>query len=489
MLLLMAVTLYTSRVVLATLGVEDYGIYNVVGGVVTLFSFLNGTMSGVTQRFITYELGKGNIQKLRNIFKTAQVIHWVIAGLILILAETIGLWFVSTKLIIPENRFIAAFWVFQFSILSTVIMVISIPYNACIIAHEKMSAFALISIIEVFFKLGIIFLLPIISADKLIIYGFLMLIIHLIIRYIYNKYCIRHFDEAKNRGHYDKSIAKKMANFTSWSLFGGFASVGMNQGINILLNIFFGPSVNAARAVVVQVDVAIHSFVQNFQMAMKPQIVKDYASGHLSHMKSLVNASSKFSFYLLLALSLPLFFESSFILGLWLKIVPEYSVPFLEITIIIALINTLATPLMTAANANGNIKKYQICCGTLQLVLIPVSYLALMLFPYPVLVYWLYFGITVIAQVARVFIVSNLVKISKREYFEGVLFPVFKVLLIAPILPAILYFNLNEGFLRLLSITIISAISVLIVMYFFGISIQERKYIIQKLYKKKKTHD
>lgn len=479
MFLMMAVALYTSRVVLATLGVEDYGIYNVVGGVVTMFAFLNGTMSGVTQRFITYEIGTGNVQKLKEVFRTAQAIHWVIAVLILFLAETIGLWLVCKHLIIPIGRFYAAFWVYQFSILSVIIQVISIPYNACIIAHEKMSAFAYISILEVLLKLGIVFLLPIIGADKLIIYGFLVLLVQVVIRITYNEYCKKHFEEAQNKGNYNLEIAKKMLGFTSWSLFGGFASVGMNQGVNVILNIFFGPSVNAARAIAVQVDTAIYSFVQNFQMAIKPQIVKNYASGALQYMINLVYTSSKFSFYLLLALSLPIAFETSYILNLWLKVVPDFSVPFLQITILVALINTLATPLMTAANASGDIKKYQFICGTLQLALVPVSYIVLKFFPNPVLVFVAYFTISVIAQIARIIVVSNLIGLSPKDYLVKVCSPIIKVILIAPILPFIVHYSLNEGFWRLLLVIIVSFISVLIVVFCLGLSIQERNFIVK----------
>lgn len=475
----MAVTLYTSRVVLSILGIEDYGIYNVVGGVVSMFTFLNGTMSGVTQRFMTYELGTGNSQKLNNVFVTTKRIHWIIAAIILILAETIGLWFVQNKLIIPDDRHVAAFWVYQFSILSTIMLVISIPYNACIIAHEKMSAFAYISILEVFLKLACVLLLPIISVDKLIMYAFFMLCIHITIRSVYNMYCRHHFDEARDIGQFDKSIAKEMIGFTSWSLFGGFASVGMNQGINILLNIFFGPAVNTARAIAVQVDTAIHSFVQNFQTAMKPQIVKTYASGDFVHMISLVFASSKFSFFLLLALSLPVFFETSYILDIWLKEVPDYSVPFLRITLLVALINTLATPLMTVANANGNIKKYQIVCGSLQLILIPAAYVTLKIISNPILVFWIYLAIAILTQVARIYIVSKLVNISINEYIYKVLLPILKVIFIAPFIPLVIHIFVSEGFVRLIFVIIISIVVVICAVYLLGLSIQERLFLLK----------
>ena len=273
MLLIMVVSLYTSRVVLSTLGVEDYGLYNVVGGVITMFAFLNGTLSGATQRFVTYELGNGSKQRLKRVFNTSMCIHWIVALIILLLAETGGLWFVYNKLVIPSERFSAAIWVYQFSVLSTMVLIVSLPYNACIISHEKMSAFAYISIIEVVLRLLVVYLLRLSTFDKLIAYAFLLFLVQLLIQAIYIYYSKQNFEESHYKFQIDKEVAKEMVGFTGWSFFGGLASVGMGQGLNILLNMFFGPTVNAARAIASQVEAAIHGFVQNFQTAMNPQII------------------------------------------------------------------------------------------------------------------------------------------------------------------------------------------------------------------------
>lgn len=257
MLLMMTVALYTSRVVLNTLGVEDYGIYNVVGGVVAMLGFINGSMSSATQRYITFALGRGDIKHLQTVFSTALQIHILISTLIVILGETVGLWFMYTQMQIPVDRMDAAFWVLQCSILSTVVMIISVPYNADIIAHEKMSAFAYISILEGVLKLAVVYLLLVFSYDKLILYAFLILAVQLFIRSCYSCYCNRHFEESKYQHVWDKKLFKEMTGFAGWSMFGNLAGVFFGQGLNMLLNVFFGPVVNAARAVAIQVQNAI----------------------------------------------------------------------------------------------------------------------------------------------------------------------------------------------------------------------------------------
>lgn len=481
MLLTMAVSLYTSRVVLATLGVEDYGIYNVVGGVVTMFAFLNGTISGVTQRFLTFELGTGNREKLKSVFNTAMCIHWIVAGIIVILAETIGLWFVYNKLVIPDDRMVAALWVYQFSILSTVVFFVSIPYNACIIAHEKMSAFAYISIIEVVLKLLIVYLLLLSNYDKLIIYAILMFLVQLLIRLIYNVYCKRHFEESKYKFRIDHTIAKKMLGFTGWTLFGGFASVGMGQGFNILLNMFFGPAVNAARAVAQQVDSAVQSFVANFQMALNPQIIKNYAANELSQMRKLVFASSRYSYYLLFFLSLPIVVEAPFILGVWLKEVPDHTVAFLRITMFVMLVNAVSNPLITSANATGNIKKYQIIVGTILLLIIPAAYIALKFGGDPESVFWIYFMFSCLAQVARLWMIRPMIGLSIRKYAVEVVGRAMLVTVPSIILPMLSVTLLDEGWTRFVITGVLSSLSVVITVYSLGIGKSERTFVNEKI--------
>ena len=478
MLLIMLVTLYTARVVLRTLGVEDYGLCNVVGGVVSMFAFLNGTMSGATQRFLTFELGlkeKGNFSK---VFGAAFTIHVVLALIILFLAETIGLWFVCNKLTIPPERFSAALWVYQFSILSTIVFVISIPFNACIISHERMGAFAYISIIEVLLKLLIVFFLDLIDFDKLKLYAVLMFLVQLSIQSVYMLYCHKSFKDAKVRLIWDKTLLSRIANFAGWTLFGGLASVGFTQGLNIILNMFFGPAVNAARAIAVQVDNAIQSFVSNFQMAMNPQIIKRYAAGEVTEMRKLVFASSRYSFFLMLLFAIPIFIEAPVILDLWLDTVPDHTVNFLRITILVILINTLSNPLITSVNATGKVRNYQIIVGTILLMILPIAYFVLKLRSVPELAFVVYVAVSFVAQIARYILARRLVNISNAQYLKNVLSPIVIVGLLSVVLPVLTSYLITNVYAELAVVCIVSWLSVLIVAYFFGIGRTERQLII-----------
>lgn len=480
MLFMMAISLYTSRVVLNTLGVEDYGIYNVVGGVVAMFGFINSSMSSATQRYITFALGKGDFKNLQKVFSTALQIHVLISVLIIILGETIGLWFMYEKMQIPVERMDAAFWVLQCSIVSTVIMILSVPYNADIIAHEKMSAFAYISIIEAILKLVIVYMLVISPFDKLIFYAFLIVTVQIIIRFCYSLYCNKHFKESKYRKTWDKHLFKEMTGFAGWSMFGNLSGVLFGQGLNMLLNVFFGPVVNAARAVAVQVQNAIQQFVSNFQMALNPQITKTYAKGELNEMHKLMFRSARFSFYLLFFLSLPVLFETNFILTIWLKTVPENTVIFLRIMICTSLIYSLANPLIVANQATGRVKKYQAVCGGVLLLILPISYIFLKLgFPaYSVFI--VHFVMESITQFARMIMLRPLIGIHIKEYFKYIYIPVIIVVSSSIVIPFIVYYNMNDTISRFFILCIICAISVSVVVYTIGLSRNERIFVRSK---------
>lgn len=331
MLLIIVVTLYTSRIILNTLGVEDYGIYNVVSGVIVMLSFLNSSLGGAGARFIAFTLGKGKQDELKRIFSTVLCVHFILAGGIFIMGETVGLWFVLHKLVIPVERLTAALWVYHCSILTTVVAIISVPYNSLIIAHERMGAFAYISIIEVILKLFVVGLLVYIPYDKLIVYAILYLVVQVIIRLIYNYYCFTHFPESKTPLKWYPHLLKKIAVYAGWTINGNLAVIGYTQGINILLNLFFGPVVNAARGIAVQVQAAVMTFVQNFQMAIRPQIIKSYAISDLEYMQTLVIASSKYGLFLMLILAFPIFLCIKSVLNIWLGIVPEYTVSLCDV--------------------------------------------------------------------------------------------------------------------------------------------------------------
>ena len=480
-LFIMLVTLYTSRVVLNTLGVTDYGIYNVVGGVVAMFGFINGSMSSATQRYITFALGKGDQSNLQKVFSTALQIHVLIAVLIVVLGETVGLWFMYTQMQIPTDRMDAAFWVLQCSIASTVIMIISVPYNADIVAHEKMSAFAYISILEAVLKLAVVYMLVVFSYDKLILYAFLILAVQLLIRLCYSRYCNRHFEESKYRHVWDKSLFKEMTGFAGWSMFGNLSSVLFSQGLNMLLNVFFGPVVNAARAVAVQVQSAIQQFVTNFQMALNPQITKTYAKGEMGEMHKLMFRSARFSFYLLFLLSLPVLFETDFILTVWLKTVPDHTVVFLRIMICTSLLYTLSNPLMIANQSTGKVKRYQAVCGTILLMILPISYICLRFGCPAYSVFIVHFAVESITQIVRMLLLRPLIGIRVQDYLKHIYLKVSVVVILSVILPFLVYENMDATVLRFFTVCTICILSVGTVVYMVGLSSSERGFVYAKV--------
>lgn len=482
MIFILCVGLYTSRVVLNTLGVSDYGIYNVVGGFVAFFSFLNGAMATATQRFITFELAQGDAERQTATFSTAAIIHVAIAFLIVIIAETVGLWFVCNKLVIPEERFVAAMWVYQFSILTMFVSIISIPYNAAIIAHEKMSAFAYISILDTVLKLAIVYLLTIVTFDRLIFYAALLLGISLLDRLIYAIYCKRHFIETRVRLIFDKRIFNAMTNIAGWSLLGNIAGVFYTQGLNVLLNIFFCPAVNAARAIAVTIQGVVTGFVSNFQMALNPQITKSYAVGDMKRMHSLIFASSKYSFFLLLLIALPIMIETRTILTLWLKIVPDHTVWFVRLILCILLIDTLSNPLMISAQAVGRVKIYQSVVGGLLLLILPIAYVALRLGGNPETVFIVHMVVAVLALICRVIIVGRMVSFPFALYACKVLLPTTSVFLLTSCISVGLFCVIpDNGILKTVEVITMILIFTAVVIIFAGLSTTERMFMRNRI--------
>ena len=486
MLFIMAVSLYTSRVVLQVLGIEDYGIYSVVGGIITLFSFINGGMTSATQRYITFELGKKDMLRLKTVFSTSIQIHAIISLIVFILSETIGLWFLYAKMIIPDQRIIAAFWVYQCSIIATIVNIMSIPYNAEIIAHEKMSAFAYISIVEVILKLLIVFMLYISPWDKLIVYSVLILVVQVLVRFIYSSYCYRHFKESKYCHKIDVSLLKEMASFAGWSFWGNLASVLNTQGLNILLNVFFGPIVNAARGIAVQVQGVVLQFVSNFQMALNPQITKNYANGDIQQMHSLIFRSARFSFYLLYVFALPILLETDYILSCWLKSIPENSSIFTRLLIIISLLYALANPCVIANQATGKVKKYQLIVGGLLLIVVPISYAILKYGAPAYSVFIVHFCIELIALIVRIVLLRP-ISLNIYGFYKNVFKPIFVVVFVSIIIPTCIHCIFSIGFCRLSLVVLFNLLSVLFAVYFCGSTSGEKKYfksLICKVIKK-----
>lgn len=477
----MLVTLYTSRVILNTLGVSDFGIYNVVGGVVAMFSVISGSLSTSISRFITYELGHGDINKLKRIFSTSVNIQIGISLVILILAEIFGVWFLNTKMNIPTNRLTAANWVLQCSLISFIINLISVPYNACIIAHERMSAFAYISILETVLKLAIVYMLIISPYDKLITYAILLVIVSLIIRLIYGWYCNRNFSESRYKFVYDKPLIKEMTGFAGWSFFGNGAYMLNTQGVDMLINIFFGVTLNAAKGVATQVQNAVMQFVNNFTVAVNPQITKSYAAGDMEYMYKLVCRGARFSYFLLLIFIIPIECEANYILRLWLKTVPEYAPVFLRLTLFGALMTLLGNTMLTAISATGNIKRYQLWVTIVGCLVFPFTWIAYKTgFP-PEATYVIYIVIYFLLNFVRTYIAKGLLSFPIRQYIYDVILRVLVVSVFSFVLPLLVIFNLEEDFLRLCITCIISFFSTTSVIFIFGLERTERKTILDKL--------
>lgn len=487
MFLIMGVSLYTSRVVLATLGVVDYGLYNVVGGIVTMFSFLNGSLGAATSRYITFELGKKNYEGLNKIFNVALLTHIFIGIIIVLLAETIGLWFFYEKMIIPEERFNAAFWVYQISIFSTLISLTQVPYNATIIAHENMKVYAYVGIVEVILKLVVVFLLVISPFDKLIFYASLLFIINIGIILFYRIYCIKRYQESRIKLCREKILYKDMFKFAGSDLIGNVSVLAQGQGLNLLLNVFFGPVVNAARAVAYQVQGAVTQFGNNFMTAVRPQIIKLYAQGEIKEMFKLVYLSSNFSYYLMLFLILPLSLEADYILSLWLGEYPDHSVSFLILVFILCLIQTLKTPRTIVLHATGKLFLANVVIGTLLCCAFPLAYVFLRMGGESESVFWAANITMLLSEFISVFIVRKYVEYNIADYLLNVHGRCAIVTVISLLLPYFLFDRYMEpSFVRLILTCCLSTISIVATVWCIGMNKDMRQKTVSFI--KSKIH-
>ena len=482
-LLIMAITLYTSRVILNALGVEDYGIYNVVGGVVAMFSLISGSLSNAISRFITFELGRGDTKKLSTIFSTSVNIQIGISLLVIILGILIGGWFLNSRMNIPAERMVAANWVLCCSLLMFCINLISLPYNACIIAHERMAAFAYVSILDASLRLLICYLITISPFDKLISYSVLLVFVASIIRMVYGIYCNKHFEECRYRLVYDRSLLKQMGSFAGWQFLTNSCWMFNTQGVNILINIFFGVTLNAARGIATQVDSAIQQFVNNFMTALNPQITKNYASGHIKEMFMLVCRGSKFSFFLLLLFAIPVIFEAEYVLKLWLKTVPDHAVIFLRLTLIGSMVNMLGGTGLTACMATGKIKRYSIWISSVGVLVFPFTWIAFKCGLPVESTYIIFIGVYIGVNVVRLYIMKGLLHFPPALFIREVIFKICIVTPLALLMPSVPVCFMDESFGRLVITTLISLVSSCLVIYTVGLSRSERKTIIGKVMK------
>lgn len=484
MLFSMLVSLYTSRVVLNTLGVEDYGIYNVVGGFVAMFSLISGSLSASVGRFITFELGKRDIEKLKRIFSTSILIHLALAAVVFILAETVGVWFLYNKMTIPPERLTAAMWAFQASVVGCMIGLWSVPYNAAIIAHEHMKAFAGIGILDVLLRLAIVIFIAFApwTFDRLIAYAVLLTSLALAMRVIYTRYCHSHFEECHWTFRFDKVCWREMSAFAGWNFIGSSSAVLKDHGVNILLNLFFGPVVNAARGISMTVNSAVCGFVGNFMTAINPQITKSYATGEYGYLFSLVERGARFSFFIILILALPVLLETDFILTLWLKQFPEHTISFVRLIVVLSMCEMISNPLITLQLATGNIRNYQIAVGGLQMMNFPISYACLLAGMPPESTLVVAIAISLGCLMLRLGFLRKMVPgFSARTYFIRVFMRVICVGVCASLFPLLFHSLLDYGWLRLCVVGSTCVVSCALIILLLGCSVEERVFIYQKL--------
>lgn len=488
MLFTMSVGFYTSRIILDALGFVDYGIYNVVGGIVSTLSVLNGSMAGATQRWITIALGKGNVEYLKKVFSIGVSAQVLIAFAVLVIIETFGLWYLYNYAVIPVERMSASFWVFQISAITMVLNILNVPFLGAIMAHEKMGAFALFSIIDVLMKLLICYVLYVTTQDKLIIYASLLLVTYMINFFAQQIYCYKKFIEARFKLGWDKEILKQMWSLAFWSMSGNVAYIGYTQGITLLINLFFGPAMNAAMAISTQAGNIINQFSANFQTAMNPQITKSYAKSNFDQMHDLIFRSSKFSYFLMLVFVVPLFFEAELLINLWLKEVPDHTISFLRIGLFTSMFMAVRNPLITAAQAQGDLKKYQFVVIPILLMVSPISYVLFKLGGIPETASVVMLIIIIAAVFASAYMLGSMVHLNLKDYINKVLVKIFIVTVLSFIIPSIIYFMLEEGVLRFFILGSASVLACVISIFNVGLTQSERVFITTMIASKiKKT--
>ncbi|NDV83250.1 hypothetical protein [Bacteroides sp. 51] len=482
MVLVMLVSLYTSRIILEVLGVEDFGIYNVVGGVVSFLAFFISSLSNATQRYLNIGLGKNDLMETRNVFKQSVVLYFIFSVAVLLIGESVGLWFVLNKLTIPTDRIVAVQWVFHFSMINIFVAINQVSFISAIVAREQMSVYAYLGLFEAIAKLLIVFLLlTVTTIDRLILYSALLSAISIIIFLFYIFYCVRRFEECRIGVYWNKALVNELFHFIGYNLFGCFSwSIGI-QGINVILNIFFGPMANAARAIAMQVNAAITRLTENLFVAIKPQIIKAYTTEDTGFMNRLLEKSSVYSYILMLFLTIPLLSNTEYVLTLWLKNVPKYTVVFTQLIMLESIFGVFGNPLWLVANATGKIRNIQVYGRFITLSSLPISYVLLKCFPEPIIPIVVQVIMQLLYVAYSLYDIHNQVAYSYQKYFKNVLLPVLKITLFVVTVNVIPYFFLEEGFTRLISMIIITILSLVLFIYLFLLESSE-KYIIIKLF-------
>lgn len=480
----MIIMLYTSRVILKYLGVENFGIYNVIAGMVSMFSIISGSLSTSVSRHLTFELGKGDVEMLKKTFIMSINVQVLISVICVLFAEVIGVWFLNTMMNIPANRMEAANWVLQFSIFTFVINLLSVPYNASLISHEHMKTFAYIGIFEVVMKLAVVYMLVCSPVDKLVFYSFLLFLLAVVIQCIYILYCKKHFKECHYHYSFDKVIMGKLFCFAGWGFIGASSGILRSHGVNILLNIFFGPTVNAARGIANQVNNALNGFVGNFMTALTPQITKAYAQKDYTYLLNCVYKGAKFSFFLIYILSLPVLLRTEWILQMWLRTVPDTTVTFVRLMLIFSMSDTLCRTMINANNATGDIKYYQIVVGSLNLLVLPLAYIALKLGAPPEITVVISIVVCLLGIIPRIYFNKKHFPISYIAFFTKVICPIMIVVATSAIIPFAVSSYLNYGTIQFLIIVMTCFLSTGISILLLGCNREERQYVAQIIQKK-----
>lgn len=484
-MIIMVVSLYTSRVILNSLGIENYGIYNAVGGVVSMLSFMTAALSAAISRYITYEIGKNGNEnsRLRIIFSTSIRIQVSLGLLVVIIGETIGIWFLNTFMNIPDGRMLAANWVWQCCLVTFFINLISVPYNALIIAHEHMNAFAMVSILEAVLKLLICYLLVASPMDRLISYAILLAFVSLFIRFTYGIYCRKHFEECKYTSQKDKGLARDMFSFAGFSFLNNSVSILNNQGIGVLVNIFFGVTFNAARGVASQIEGLILQLVNNITVAINPQITKSYASGDNERMFELICKGAKYSYFLLLLLTLPIYIEAEYILKIWLKTVPPYSVLFFRLSIIGTMLKMIGMTGYTACMATGDIKKYSTWVFIFGITAFPLTWIAYTC-GFPVeYAYYAYILAYFMIEIVRMILMKNMLNFPPSQFIKEVVLKAIIVTIASTWLPFYLHTCSLDSNLRLIIVVLTTFLTTLISIYFMGLSKAERYFVVNVMHR------
>ena len=481
MFVTMLIGFYTSRVVLNSLGVVDYGIYNVVGGIVGALAVLNGAMAGATQRWITIALGKGDIENLKKVFGVGLTAQGIIAILIFLLVESIGVWYLYNHAVIPADRMNAAFVVFQISVITMLLNIMNVPFNGAIMAHEHMGAYAAFSIVDVVTKLLICFVLNVITVDKLIVYALLLFAAFFFNFVLIISYCYKHFVEARLKFRWDKAMYKEMWGLAFWTISGNLAYAGYGSGVTMIVNIFFGPAMNAAQGVAAQASNVINQFSSNFQVALNPQITKSYAQNDLENMHKLMNCSAKFSYYLMLIFAVPMFCEAGLLLKIWLGNVPAHSVSFLRLSLFCSMIMAMRNPQVTAAMAYGKLKNYQFVVNGILLMICPVLYCVYRLGAVPEAAQVVFILFMFLAMMASAYMLQRMIEYDFAKFVKDVVIKSFIVTILSFVVPLALCCCMDDNWIRFFVLCPVSLFCSISVIFFIGLDFNERQFVKQMI--------